>query len=361
MADVSATTPPGQQFAGWTGDTSILSSQAASTRATMPPGDASLTAMFTAIGGAATGLRGEYYNDGSNAAYPLTNPFAGSPALTRTDATVDFDWGSGSPGSPVTANFFSVKWTGKVKAPVTGSYTFTVTGDDGVRLFLNGVKVIDGWKDQGAASYSYSTTLTANALYNIELHYYEHESGAVCRLRWSYPGQSDQAIPQSALRTTGAVTREVWTGITGDRVSNIPTGSTPTFTDTLTSFEAPSNWADNYGTRVRGYITAPVTGSYRFWIASDNASELWLSTSSNPANKQRIARVTGQTNSRQWTKESNQRSAAISLVQGRIYYVEALHKEGLGNDNLAVGWAKPGQSTSAPSEIIPGTVLSPFQ
>ncbi len=248
-----------------------------------------------------------------------------------------------------------------MKAPVTGSYTFTVTGDDGVRLFLNGVKVIDGWKDQGAMSYSYATTLTANALYNIELHYYEHEGGAVCRLHWSYPGQSDQGIPQSALRTTGAVTREVWTGITGDRVSNIPTGSTPTFTDTLASFEAPSNWADNYGTRVRGYITAPVTGNYRFWIASDNASELWLSTSSNPANKQRIARVTGQTNSRQWTKESNQRSAAISLVQGRIYYVEALHKEGVGNDNLAVGWAKPGQSTSAPSEIIPGTVISSFQ
>jgi PA14 domain len=111
---------------------------------------------------------------------------------------------------------------------------------------------------------------------------------------------------------------------------------------------------------VRGYITAPATGSYRFWIASDNASELWLSTSSNPANKARIARVINWTNSRQWTKESNQRSAAISLVQDQRYYVEALQKEGTGGDNLAVGWAKPGQSTSAPSEIIPGAVLTPF-
>ena len=66
------------------------------------------------------------------------------------------------------------------------------------------------------------------------------------------------------------------------------------------------------------------------------------------------------TNSRQWTKESNQRSAAINLVQGQRYYVEALQKEGTGSDNLAVGWAKPGQSTSAPSEIIPGAVLSAF-
>ena len=206
-------------------------------------------------------------------------------------------------------------------------------------------------------------TYNANrdTLSNIELHYYEHEATQSARLRWSYPGQAEQAIPQSALRTTGALTREVWTGITGDSVANIPTGSAPTFTDTLTSFEAPSNWSNNYGTRVRGYITAPATGSYRFWIASDNTSELWLSTSSNPTNKQRIARVIGRTNSRQWTKESNQRSAAISLVQNQIYYVEALHKEGTANDNLAVGWAKPGQSTSVPSEIIPGTVLSPFQ
>jgi PA14 domain/Chitobiase/beta-hexosaminidase C-terminal domain/Divergent InlB B-repeat domain len=360
IVDVNAITPSGQQFVGWTGDTDILSSQAPSTTARMPSSNASLTAMFSAIGGPGTGLRGEYYNDASNAAYPLSNPFAGSPVLTRTDPTVNFNWGSGSPGSPVTPNFFSVKWTGKLKAPVTGSYILTVTGDDGVRLFLNGDMIIDGWRDQGAASYSYTTALTADTLYNIELHYYEHEGDAVCRLRWSYPGQSDQPIPQSALRTTGALTREVWTGITGDGVSSIPTGSAPTFTDTLTSFEAPRNWANNYGTRVRGYITAPATGSYIFWIASDNASELWLSPTGNPANKQKIAWVTGRTNPRQWTKESNQ-SAAIGLVQGQIYYVEALHKEGTGNDNLAVGWAKPGQSISVPSEIIPGTVLSPFQ
>lgn len=360
--NVSATVPPGQQFVGWTGDTSILSSQAPSTTATMPARNASLAAMFSAIGGPGTGLRGEYYNDASNAAYPLVNPFAGSPVLTRTDTVVDFNWGSGSPGSAVTPNFFSVKWTGKIKAPVTGNYTFTVVGDDGVRFFLNGAKLIDGWRDQGAATYSTNPiTLTANTLYNVEVHYYEHESDAVARLRWSYPGQADQPIPQSALRTTGALTREVWTGIIGDSVANIPTGAVPTLTDTLTSFEAPSNWADNYGTRVRGYITAPATGSYRFWIASDNASELWLSTDSNPANKRRIARVTSATNPRQWTKQSNQRSAAISLVQGQMYYVEALHKEGTGNDNLAVGWAKPGQSTSTPSEVIPGTVLSPFQ
>ena len=68
-----------------------------------------------------------------------------------------------------------------------------------MRLFLNGVKVIDGWRDQGPTSYTYTTTLTAGTLYDIELHYYEHEEGAACRLQWSYPGQAIQAIPQSQL------------------------------------------------------------------------------------------------------------------------------------------------------------------
>ena len=71
-----------------------------------------------------------------------------------------------------------------------------------------------------------------------------------------------------------------------------PGGTTPpNTTDTLPSFEAPTGWADNYGTRLRGYITAPVTGSYTFWIASDDKSELWLSTNDNPVNKVNIASV----------------------------------------------------------------------
>ena len=57
-----------------------------------------------------------------------------------------------------------------------------------MRLFLNGVKVIDAWKDQIAASYSYSTILTAGSLYDIEVHYYERIGMAVCRLQLELSG-----------------------------------------------------------------------------------------------------------------------------------------------------------------------------
>jgi hypothetical protein len=159
---------------------------------------------------------------------------------------------------------------------------------------------------------------------------------------------------------SGSITREVWTGISGTTVANIPVGAAPNLTDTLPSFEAPTNWADNYGTRMRGYITAPVTGSYTFWIASDDNGELWLSLNDNPGNKVRIGWVSEWTGARQWDKFSSQKSPAITLTAGQRYYVEALQKEGAGGDNLAVGWAKPGESTAAPSEVIPGSVLSPF-
>ena len=160
--------------------------------------------------------------------------------------------------------------------------------------------------------------------------------------------------------TTVSITREVWTGISGDSVSDIPLGASPDITDTLPSFEAATNWADNYGTRMRGYITAPVTGNYIFWIAGDNNSELWLSINDNPANKVESPRSqTGRTRVSGISSQAKVRPP-IPLDADQRYYVEVLQKEGGGGDNLAVGWAKPGESNCAPSEVIPGSVLSPF-
>ena len=202
IVTVNANTPPaGKQFVGWTGDIAILAQpSASSTTATIPSIDVEITANYSGetMG---TGLRGQYYNSGGGAAYPLADAATGTLALTRTDARVDFDWGGGSPGSSVTADNFSAEWTGRVKAPVSGTYTFTVTGDDGVRLFLNGAKVIDGWRDQGPTPYTYTATLSAGTLYDIELQFYERGGGSMCRLQWSYPGQGTQAISQSQLHS----------------------------------------------------------------------------------------------------------------------------------------------------------------
>lgn len=171
-------------------------------------------------------------------------------------------------------------------------------------------------------------------------------------------------INQSNAQCTGlgTISFQRWNNITGTAVSNLTSNvnypNNPSSTGTRTLFEMQSNLGNNFGIRMKGYICPPTTGAYRFWIASDDNSELWLSTNSNTANKVRIAYHTGFTNSRQWNKYTTQKSASINLVAGQLYYVEALMKDGSSGDNLAVGWSKPGQSTSSPSEVIPGNRLT---
>lgn len=162
----------------------------------------------------------------------------------------------------------------------------------------------------------------------------------------------------------GTITMQVWNQLSGWKISDLTSSSkypnNPDKVSALKSFEAPVNTAEYYGARILGYICPPANGNYTFWLAGDDNAELWLSTDENPANKKRIAYHTGWTNSREWTRYATQKSASIPLEMGKKYFVEALVKEHGGGDNLAVAWAKPGQSTLSPSEIIPGSSLLPY-
>jgi hypothetical protein len=157
---------------------------------------------------------------------------------------------------------------------------------------------------------------------------------------------------------TGNITRDKWSNFSGKILAEIPVNSTPTSTRLLSLFEGPINNGDNYASRIRGYICPPVSGNYVFWIASDNNSALYLSTSDDPNTKVKIAQQDLNTSSRQWTKYANQKSQPISLIAGHSYYIEALHREGSQSDNLAVGWQLPDGTLERP---IPGNRLSPFQ
>jgi hypothetical protein len=162
------------------------------------------------------------------------------------------------------------------------------------------------------------------------------------------------------VTVTGSILRQWWTGITGTAISSLTSNANypnnPNGSGQLTSLEGPTNWADNYGTRIRGYIHPAASGSYTFWVAGDDNTELYLSTSDNPANATRIAYVNGWTNSREWNKYSTQQSTTINLTAGQKYYIEVLHKEGSGGDNIAVAWQGPGIT----QQVIAGNSLSPF-
>ena len=81
------------------------------------------------------GLQGQYF---------ATNDLSGSVVLQRTEA-VNFNWGSGSPGTAVPSDNFSVRWSGLIEAPSTGNYTFQTNSDDGIRVWVNGALIINNW------------------------------------------------------------------------------------------------------------------------------------------------------------------------------------------------------------------------
>ncbi len=153
----------------------------------------------------------------------------------------------------------------------------------------------------------------------------------------------------------GSITREVWENVSGNDVKNIPLQTVPSKTAQITALEGLLNSGSNYGARIRGYIYPPLTGSYTFWIAADDAAELWLSTNDNALNKTLIASLLSWTNFRQWNKFASQKSISINLQAGQKYYIEVLHKQGAGGDNVSVQWQLPGGAMESP---VPGSRLS---
>ncbi len=117
----------------------------------------------------------------------------------------------------------------------------------------------------------------------------------------------------------------------------------PSGWDLRPSFEAPTDWGEFHLTRMRGYLNPPVTGEYTFWIASDNSSDLWLSSNRDPAKAKRIAYVGryGWVAPHEWSHYPSQRSESVLLQAGRSYYIEALQEQTTVGDHLAVAWQGP--------------------
>ena len=160
------------------------------------------------------------------------------------------------------------------------------------------------------------------------------------------------------FQPTGSILREYWNAIPGTQILNL-TGnakypSEPSGTSYPTSLAGPSNWADYYGTRLRGYVYPPQTGNYTFWLTADDSGELWLSTDDSAAKRKLIAYVS--------SSGSQTQSALIGLTAGKRYYIEVLQKEYGGTDGVSVRWQLPDGSyeNNDPTLPIPGRRLSPY-
>ena len=185
-------------------------------------------------------------------------------------------------------------------------------------------------------------------------------------------GVGASVVDIQVLDTGSAVAREIWADVPGTNVTDIPLANAPTGATSLATLEGPAGSGSNYGERVRGYLTAPATGNYYFWIAASDSAELWIANDQEPVNKVRRAYVLPTPNptpppangsgARQWHLQSNQKSAWLALVAGQRYYLEILHKVGAGtNGHWSVGWLQdPTGTNDTPAGVVPGYVLSRY-
>ena len=175
-------------------------------------------------------------------------------------------------------------------------------------------------------------------------------------------GIGEAILRLEVFDTGSSVAREVWLNAPGTTIADIPLQLAATQTNSLGNLEGVANFGDNYAERIRGYLVAPVSGNYYFWLAANSAAELWISNDNEPANKVRRAFVTKATASRQWNLAPSQKSAWLALEAGQPYYIEILHKAGKGaNDHWSVGWLlDPFGTNAVPSGVVPGYVLAPY-
>lgn len=141
---------------------------------------------------------------------------SGSTVLARVDDAVDFDWGTGSPGSGVNSDNFSVRWR---RTPFfdNGTYRFTATFDDGMRVYVNGNLIIDQWHQGGVRQATADFPLTAGDRHEIIVEYFDATGTAVAKLSWERISNSTDTT------TTTTTTGGTYTVQGGDYLNKIAT------------------------------------------------------------------------------------------------------------------------------------------
>jgi hypothetical protein len=136
------------------------------------------------------GIRGLYFSNAS---------LTGLPVINQIDPQIYFNWGDGAPGN-LPADGFSVRWVGELEVPFSETYTFYPTTDDGVRLWVNDVQLLNLWTNRRAGTEAKaSIDLVGGQRYPITMEFYNAEGTAVAELRWESPSTPKDLIPQGAF------------------------------------------------------------------------------------------------------------------------------------------------------------------
>jgi hypothetical protein len=201
---------------------------------------------------AITDWRAEYYDNLS---------LTGNPVLVRNDASIDFDWGYGSPDPGLPADGFSVRWSRDLNFG-GGLYRFYAHVDDGVRLWMDGQPIIDQWHNSAPTTHVADITLS-DGHHRLRMEYYEHTYTAVARLWWErieqYPDWKGEYFDNRKLEGSPVLVRN-------DRDVDFNWGP---------GSPAASLPADNFSCRWTRTLKLK-KATYRFYARVDDGIRLWV-------------------------------------------------------------------------------------
>ncbi|MCB0200365.1 MAG: SH3 domain-containing protein [Anaerolineae bacterium] len=193
-------------------------------------------------------------------AYFNNSDLLGTPAMVRNDPAVWFNWGFGSPAPGINNDFFSVRWTSNQWFD-EGDYLFEARVDDGVRVWVDNVQVINAWQDGGVRTVSGTRTLAAG-WHAVRVEYFERTGEALIELAW----QRQQYFPE-------------WKG---EYYSNPNLAGTPILVrnDIAIAFDwglgspAPGIPADNFSVRWTRNFYFLESATYRFIVRVDDGARV---------------------------------------------------------------------------------------
>jgi uncharacterized protein YraI len=196
------------------------------------------------------------------ARYWNNKTFTGDPVLERSEADINYNWGQGSPHSSVNTSNFSARWNKKINL-AEGSYRFTATMDDGMRVWVDNAIILDSWYDSQEHSLS-ATLFLSSGDHDVKVEYYDAGGAAVAKMKIE-----PLSVAISQFR--------------GEYFNNMTLSGTPAFV--RNDNEINFNWgggspgsgvgADMFSVRWSRDIVLDA-GRYRFTATADDGLRLWV-------------------------------------------------------------------------------------
>lgn len=187
----------------------------------------------------------------------------GSPALVREDQAINFNWGYGSPASGLPVDHFSGRWQGTIQVNTAGTYRFTTMSDDGVRVFVDGSRIIDDWNEHPLRRNAADIPLTVGA-HSVTVEYFEWAGLAQMSFTW------ERVTPTPASWQAEYFNNRSLTGspilVRDDAHINFNWGN---------GSPASSVPADHFSVRWTRTLSLPA-GNYRFTTRTDDGVQLWV-------------------------------------------------------------------------------------